>query len=58
MKKIWSYILATLAIIGTYIGVNQFTNRSGDSKSIEKEEFTPPKRPKPKTTQPGGSRLK
>lgn len=32
MKKLWGFILATLAIIGTYIGVNQLTNRKGISQ--------------------------
>jgi hypothetical protein len=41
MKRIWGFILATLAIIGTYIGVNQLTNRKGISQPEppETEEY-------------------
>lgn len=51
IKKLWGFVLATLAILATYIGVNQFTNRSGDS-------YNPPKRKPPEKTQGGASRNK
>ena len=49
MKKLWGSILTLLAILATYIGVNQFTNRRGDS-------YTPEKRKPPEKTQGGASR--
>jgi hypothetical protein len=49
MKKLWGSILTLLAILATYIGLNQFTNRSGDS-------YTPSKRKPPEKTQGGASR--
>lgn len=51
IKKIWGIVLATLAILATYIGVNQFTNRNGDS-------YTPTPRKPPTRTQGGASRNK
>ena len=49
IKKIWGIVLATLAMLATYIGVNQFTNRNGDS-------YTPTPRKPPQKTQGGASR--
>ena len=49
IKKIWGFVLATLAILATYIGVNQFTNRDGES-------YTPEPRKPPTRTQGGASR--
>lgn len=39
IKKIIATILSILAIIGTYIGVNQLTDRSGHSDNQNKDEY-------------------
>ena len=49
IKKVLATILSVLAILGTYIGFNQLTNRNGDT-------YTPPKRKPPTRTQGGSSR--
>ncbi len=49
IKKVITTILSILAVIGTYIGFNQFTNRDGDS-------YTPPSRKPPVRTQGGATR--
>jgi len=49
IKKIWLGILTILAVIGTYIGINQLTDRDSDS-------YTPPSRKPPQRTQGGATR--
>jgi len=49
IKKIWLGILTILAVIGTYIGINQLTDRDSDS-------YTPPPRKPPVRTQGGATR--
>lgn len=49
IKKVWLGILSVLAVLSTYIGLNQFTDRNGDS-------FTPTPRKPPTKTRTGGSR--
>lgn len=39
IKKIIATILSILAVIGTYIGVNQFTNRKGHSDPQQTEDY-------------------
>lgn len=38
MKKLWGFIVATIAIIATYIGFNQLTNRQGDSQTPSNQQ--------------------